>query len=108
MLEKNANQRWYGLAFDHHPGLLSLKNSVKEDCCICRVLFEKFNSIHPEADQQLQKYSGGKKTEAVLTQASLTYNREWAAYRLDIRLNKRYNLERVGSFFLKQLRKSGY
>ncbi|KAH6708824.1 heterokaryon incompatibility protein-domain-containing protein [Leptodontidium sp. MPI-SDFR-AT-0119] len=102
MLKKHANQQHYGLAFDHQPSLESLIESAKENCCICRVLLAKFKTIQPYAVLGKSMARPGK-TEAVLTQASLTYNREWAAYRLDIRLNQRHNLERVGSFFLKQL-----
>jgi hypothetical protein len=108
MLEKHTNYQWkgtYDLAFDHHPNKKSLENSAKENCCICRVLLFKFN-IQPDADNESQNYIAGKKREAFFTQASLSYDRQWSAYRLNIRLNKRYNLERVGSFLLKELCKS--
>ncbi|KAE8444136.1 hypothetical protein EG329_000824 [Mollisiaceae sp. DMI_Dod_QoI] len=108
MLEKHTNYRWkgtYDLAFDHHPDHKSLKVSAIENCCICRVLLSKFNT-RPDADNESQNDKAGKKKrEAFFTQASLSYNRQWSAYRLDIKLNERYNLERVGSFFLKELRK---
>jgi hypothetical protein len=108
MLEKHINYRWtgtYDLEFDHHPNEKSLANSAKENCCICRVLLSKFK-IRPDADNKSQNYIARKKREAFFTQASLSYDRQWSAYRLDIRLNERYNLERLGNFFLKVLRKS--
>jgi len=107
MLEKHKNYRWkgtYDLAFDHHPSQKSLQDSANENCCICRVLLSKFKA-RPEADHEPQDQPAGKKREPFFTQASLSYNRQWSAYRLDVKLNERYNLERVGSFFLKELRK---
>jgi hypothetical protein len=107
MLEKHAHYRWkgtYNLAFDHHPNHKSLEDSAKENCCICRVLLSKFNT-RPDAYKESRNHIAGKKREA-FTQASLSYNPQWTGYRLDIRLNERENLERVGSFFLKELRKS--
>ncbi|KUJ09351.1 HET-domain-containing protein [Mollisia scopiformis] len=105
MLEKHINYRWkgtYDLAFDHHRTHQSLKDSAKENCCICRVLLSMFKS-RDDADHESHTSIAGKKKEAFFTQASLTYNRQWEAYRLDFRLNQQYNLERVGSFLLKQL-----
>jgi len=107
MLEKHTNYRWkgtYDLKFHHHPNYKSLENSAQEKgCCVCRVLLFKF---HSRPDAESQNYTApGKRTEAFFTQASLTYNRQWSAYRLDIRLNKQYDLELVGSFFLKQILK---
>jgi hypothetical protein len=100
VLEKHDNYRWkgtYDLTFDHHPNQESLQASAEKDCCICRALLSKFNT---------QNSIAGKKREAFLTQASLSYDRQWSAYRLDIKLNEQYNLERVGSFLLTELRKS--
>lgn len=106
MLEKHARYRWkgtYDLAFDHHPDHESLKNSAKEKCCICRVLLSKFSN-RSDADHVSRDENVGKKRKTNFTLASLTYNRQWGAYRLDIRLNEQYNSERVGSFFLKEVK----
>jgi hypothetical protein len=110
VLEEHDNYRWkgtYDLAFDHHRDQESLQASAKKDCCICRALLSKFNTLL-RADDKSQNSIAGKKREAksFLTQASLSYDRQWSAYRLDIKLNEQYNLERVGSFLLTELRKS--
>lgn len=109
MLEKHKNYRWkgtYDLAFDHHESLKSLDKSAKEECCICRVLLAKFKSRPDSEHENSQPAIALRKSKAFFTHASLTYARQWSAYRLDIRLNERYEKERVGSFLLKQLRKS--
>ncbi|KAL2074110.1 hypothetical protein VTL71DRAFT_7888 [Oculimacula yallundae] len=104
MLEKQAHLRWkgtYDLAFGHHEDEASLEASARSKCCICQVLFTKFNT-RPDEDKKPHIFPG-KNNTPFFTQASLSYNRQWSAYRLEFRLNDRFKLDIVGNFLLKQL-----
>lgn len=112
VLEEQKNYRWkgtYDLAFGHHRDQESLQASAKNGCCICRALLSKFNTLR-RADDKSQNSIAGKKREvkSFLTQASLSYDHQSSAYRLDIKLNEQYHLERLGSFLLKELCKSAH
>lgn len=105
MLEQHKNYRWkgtYDLSFDHHPTRQSLDDSAKDNCCICRVVLDKFKA-RPETERGGKGYGEAEGRE-LSTHASLSYDREWIAYRLDVKLGERWKGELVGSFFLKELR----
>ena len=107
MLEEHKNYHWrgtYDLSFEHHIDKLSLEHAASQDCCICRTIASKVKALQ-QADIEPATPAVANWEKECFTRASLSYVRQWKVYRLDFRLNRSYNSERVGTFFLKQIGK---
>jgi len=104
MLERHEGYLWkgtYDLSFKHHTSEEKLKNAASQDCCICRTIYSKLQTLQ-QLDRELGSSVARNWKENYFTQASLSYVRRWTSYRLDFRLNRQHDSERVGSFFLKE------
>jgi hypothetical protein len=104
MLEQHKNPRWkgtYDLSFGHHKTRESLDASAYQNCCICRTVSQIVASKVQLAEQQ-NRESAETSVEDCFTQASLSHVHKWGGYRLDFKLNRQYNVEKAGSFLLKQ------
>jgi hypothetical protein len=102
MLTCYKGYHWRGtfdLEFDHHPTPQELLFYAGQNCCICRVLFEKWKKVR-SAEIQTNIDADPERHRCFL-RAGLKFDREWGVYLLGFKLRDNEN---IGNFALKQLK----
>lgn len=102
MLSCHKGFHWrgtYDLEFDHHSTPQELLFYAEQNCCICRVLLEKWKKVR--SAEIPTNIDADPERHRCFLRAGLKFDREWGVYRLGFKLR---NNENIGNFALKQLK----